>query len=206
MPDPALTILTAAAWPPGKRLAVFKTFGSSGKRTDRARIGRSCGLFGEDLTRAAFWAGDYRQAKKYAQDWLKASEELEKEPLPSTNNERVARKLERGQAIHDANMILGEIALSEGKVKEAAQFLVEAGKATDGLTLTSYGPDLALANDLLDKGERQAVLTFFEECRASWKIRRGSPSTSGPRLSRPARNRTSARVSNFISSACSVEN
>jgi len=124
----------------------------------------------QDLTRAAFWAGDYDQAREYAQDWLKASEYLEKEPPPATNNERLVRKQEQGQAIHDANMILGEIALSEGKVKDAAQFLIEAGKATDGKTLTSYGPDLALSNDLLDKGERQAVLTFFEECRAFWKI------------------------------------
>ena len=124
----------------------------------------------QDLTRAAFWAGDYDQAKKYAQDWLKASEYLEKEPPPATNNERLARKQVRGQAVHDANMILGEIALSELKVKDAAQFLIEAGKATDGMTLTSYGPDFALANDLLDKGERQAVLIFFEECRGFWKI------------------------------------
>lgn len=126
------------------------------------------------LTRAAFWAGDYELAKKHAQDWLKASEQLQQEPAPATHNERVTRKWDRGEAIHDANMILGEIALSEGKPKEAGKFLVEAGKVTDGLTLTSYGPDLALANDLLDEGEHQAVLTFFEECHVFWKIGRDS--------------------------------
>jgi len=112
--------------------------------------------------------------RKYAQDWLKASEELEKEPMPATQNERLARKWNRGQMIHDANMILGEIALSEGRTKEAGHFLIEAGKVTEGLTLTSYGPDLALANDLLDLGERQAVLTFFEECHVFWKTGRDS--------------------------------
>ena len=35
---------------------------------------------------------------------------------------------------------------------------------------TSYGPDLALANDLMDQSERQVVLTLFEKRRRFWKI------------------------------------
>ncbi len=35
---------------------------------------------------------------------------------------------------------------------------------------TSYGPDLALANDLMGQGERQVVLTLFEKRRRFWKI------------------------------------
>ena len=122
----------------------------------------------QKLTRAAFWAGESAQARAYAQDWLTASAQREQAPVPTTQNERHARSADRGDAIHDANMVLGEIALSEGKTKEAAAFLIEAGKATNGWTLTSYGPDLALVNDLLDLGERQAALTFFDECEVFW--------------------------------------
>jgi hypothetical protein len=131
---------------------------------------RTKSAFLQKLTRAAFWAGNYAQARTYAHDWLRVSAQLEQASAPLTQNQRFARAADRGDAIHDANMILGEIALSEGRIKEAGGFLIEAGKATNGWTLTSYGPDLALANDLLDQGERQAVLTFFEECRVFWKI------------------------------------
>lgn len=128
----------------------------------------------QNLTRAAFWAGEYAQAKTYAQDWLKATAQLEQGPAPATQNQRYTQGADRGDAIHDANMILGEVALSEGKNKEAGGFLIEAGKATNGWTLTSYGPDLALVNDLLDVSERQAVLTFFDECDVFWKTGRDS--------------------------------
>ena len=40
--------------------------------------------------------------------------------------------------------------------------------------LLGYGPDLALAKDLLDLGENQAVLTFFEECNVFWTTGRDS--------------------------------
>jgi hypothetical protein len=121
-----------------------------------------------DLTRAAFWAGEYQLAKTYTREWLEVAQQLQKAPEPATKNQRSAREADWGDAIHDANMILGEIALSESKTREAAAFLIEAGKATNGWTLTSYGPDLALVNDLLDLGERQAVLTFFDECDVFW--------------------------------------
>jgi hypothetical protein len=79
----------------------------------------------QKLTRAAFWAGEYTQARTYAQDWLKASAQLEQAPAPATQNQRHTRAADRGDAIHDANMILGEIALSEGKTKEG--LVISAG-------------------------------------------------------------------------------
>ncbi len=124
------------------------------------------------LTRAAFWAGDYALAKQYAQDWLKSSAEG-KPPLGG--NSQVTWEWNRNQAIHDANMIQGEIALSEGRIKEAGRCLVEAGKISGKtLTLSSYGPDLALVRDLLAAGERQAVIEFFDECGVLWTTKRGS--------------------------------
>ena len=154
-----------------KALACFQTawrdLAEGGRDTTNLKLRQS-------MTHAAFWAGEYDQAKKYALDWLKASAAMEQMPAAATHNERITRQWDRGEAIHDANMILGEIALSEGKTKEAGQFLIEAGKVTGGLTLSSYGPDLALAKDLLDLGENQAVLTFFEECNVFWTTGRDS--------------------------------
>jgi hypothetical protein len=36
-------------------------------------------------------------------------------------------------------------------------------------TLNSFGPDMSLAKDLLEAGERDSVLQFFDQCRAFWK-------------------------------------
>jgi hypothetical protein len=146
-----------------KALACFQAALKQLPESDRARP-----ELRQKLTRTAFWAVEYRQAKTYAREWLETAQQMESSPAPATQNQRHTRAADRGHAIHDANMILGEIALSEGRTKEATGFLIEAGKVTNGWTLTSYGPDLTLVNDLLNLGESQAVLTFFDECDVFW--------------------------------------
>jgi hypothetical protein len=37
----------------------------------------------------------------------------------------------------------------------------------------SFGPNMSLVKDLFEAGERQAVLTFLDECQAFWKMDRG---------------------------------
>ena len=39
--------------------------------------------------------------------------------------------------------------------------------------MNSFGPNMSLAKDLLEKGERQAVLDYFELCRKFWKMDNG---------------------------------
>ncbi len=75
----------------------------------------------------------------------------------------------KGQAVHDSNMVLGRIALKEGKTEDAKQYLLAAGASTGSPVLDSFGPNMSLAKDLLDKGEKDTVLQYFDLCRKFWK-------------------------------------
>jgi hypothetical protein len=39
--------------------------------------------------------------------------------------------------------------------------------------MNSFGPNMSLAKDLLEKGEREVVLEYFELCRKFWKLHTG---------------------------------
>ena len=73
-----------------------------------------------------------------------------------------------GNAVHRANLVLGQVALTEGRVDEAGRFLLEAGKTPGSPQLNSLGPSMKLAEDLLKIGERDVVLQYLENCRGFW--------------------------------------
>ncbi len=75
-----------------------------------------------------------------------------------------------GNAIHDGNMVLGLVALRQGSVENAKQYLLESARISGSPQLDSFGPDLTLAKELLQKGERDTVLEYFSLCRAFWKM------------------------------------
>jgi TonB family protein len=80
-----------------------------------------------------------------------------------------------GNAIHDGNMVLGLVALRQGSVENAKQYLLQSAKMSGSPQLDSFGPDLTLARELLQKGERAAVLEYISLCRTFWKL-------GGPKL------------------------
>ena len=73
-----------------------------------------------------------------------------------------------GNSIHFGNIILGKIAIRVGDVEGAKQFLKKAGLTPGSPSLNSFGPSMSLANDLLKKGELEAVLNYFDACRTFW--------------------------------------
>jgi len=75
-----------------------------------------------------------------------------------------------GQIIHDSHIVLGRVALRSGQVDEAKAHLIQAGKVTGGGTLTSFGPNMSLAKELFERGERDAVLQYLEECNMFWSF------------------------------------
>jgi TonB family protein len=75
-----------------------------------------------------------------------------------------------GTAIHDGNMVRGLVALRSGNVEQAAKDLIEAGKATGGPQLNSFGPNMILASELLEKGQRDAVLEYLSLCKKFWSM------------------------------------
>jgi len=73
-----------------------------------------------------------------------------------------------GNAIQDAHVVLGRIAVSEGRFDDAKRHLLAAGRSPGSPQMDSFGPNLSLAKDLLEKGERETVLEYFELCRRFW--------------------------------------
>jgi hypothetical protein len=76
-----------------------------------------------------------------------------------------------GQTIHDSHVVLGRVALRTGNLAEAKAHLQRAGQVTGGGTLTSFGPNMSLAKELLDRGERDVVVQYLEACAAFWPNR-----------------------------------
>jgi len=76
-----------------------------------------------------------------------------------------------GQTIHDSHVVLGRVALRTGNVAEAKAQLQQAAHVTGGGTLTSFGPNMSLAKELLERGERDAVVQYLEACEAFWPNR-----------------------------------
>jgi tetratricopeptide (TPR) repeat protein len=76
-----------------------------------------------------------------------------------------------GQTIHDSHVVLGRVELRAGNLAEAKAHLQQAGQVTGGGTLTSFGPNMSLAKELLERGERDAVMQYLEACAAFWPNR-----------------------------------
>jgi len=75
-----------------------------------------------------------------------------------------------GNAIHKANLALGHVALRNGKLSEAKMFLIEAGKTPGSPQLNSFGPNMTLAKELFNRGEKEVVLQYFDECDRFWEM------------------------------------
>ena len=106
----------------------------------------------DGLAEAAFGAGQSGDARLYAEMMLTTR--------PSRRG---------GEAhIHKANIVLGRLALAEDDVVTAKHHLLAAAKVSGAPTLGSFGPNMKLAADLLERGEREVVLEYFELCAAFW--------------------------------------
>ena len=105
-----------------------------------------------DLAKTAFAAGLIDDAKKLAAKMLDDD----------------AAGWNRGNRIHHGNLILGRIALSDGNVDEAKSRLLLAGKTDGSPQLNSFGPNMLLAKELLERGETAVVLEYFELCKKFW--------------------------------------
>lgn len=69
---------------------------------------------------------------------------------------------------HYGNIALGRIALAEGDVQRAVSYLLLARSAGGSPELNSSGPDTELARQLLEEGERESVLRYFDLCAGFW--------------------------------------
>ena len=71
--------------------------------------------------------------------------------------------------MHYGNITLGKIALAEGDVQGAASYLLLAGSAPASRRSILGGPDTSLAKQLLEEGEAESVLQYFDQCARFWE-------------------------------------
>lgn len=111
----------------------------------------------DDAAKENFVAGDIETAGKFANELLKLAPDFK-------------GNWNYGNAIQDGNLVLGRIAMRQGKVQEAGQYLLAAGASPGSPQMNSFGPNMSLAKDVLGKGQRDVVLQYFELCRKFWKM------------------------------------
>lgn len=102
----------------------------------------------------SFEVGQFDAAKKYSDELLAL--------VPKFGRD--------GNAIHDGNMVLGRLALHSGDVAEGKKYLLLAGATPGSPNLNSFGPNMSLAKDLIELGERESVLQYFEQCKKFWDM------------------------------------
>lgn len=73
-----------------------------------------------------------------------------------------------GNNVHYGNLALGRIALINGDVESAKEYLLEAGRTPGSPQLDSFGPNMELARQLLERGEKDVILQYFELCGKFW--------------------------------------
>jgi hypothetical protein len=115
------------------------------------------------LAVAAFDAGEYDKAELYARQLLTIAAQRPGYGSP-------------GLGVFFDNMIIGRVALRRDKnIALAKASLLAAGKSSGAPTLSCFGPNMSLAKDLIEAGERDVVLEYFTLCRNFWKMGQQKP-------------------------------
>jgi tetratricopeptide (TPR) repeat protein len=109
------------------------------------------------LATSAFEAGETATAQKYASELLISA--------PKFKND-----WNYGNALYEGNVVLGRLALERGDIAGAKEHLLAAGQTPGSPQLDSFGPNMTLAKELLEKGEREVVLTYLQSCVSFWKM------------------------------------
>jgi tetratricopeptide (TPR) repeat protein len=109
-----------------------------------------------DAAQAAFEAGDSARAAAWSTEMLTTAEKPE--------NGR-----DYSDEVHYGNIVLGRIALRQGDTTSAAAHLIKAGAVGGNPHLDSFGPNMMLAKELLERGTDQPVLEYLDACSKFWK-------------------------------------
>jgi len=65
--------------------------------------------------------------------------------------------------------VLGHVALVDGDENIACKELLLAGAVSGSPVLGSFDPDMSLAHELLQLGQRATVIEYFALCEIFWK-------------------------------------
>jgi tetratricopeptide (TPR) repeat protein len=113
-----------------------------------------------DLATSALQAGQIEKAQQYASELLASADKYKS-------------NWNYGNAVHKGNIVLGLVELRREDVSGAKEHLLAASLTPGSPQLDSFGPNMTLAKELLEKGEREAVLAYLQNCEEFWKMGRG---------------------------------
>ena len=147
---------------PGELAQLYRMFGIPGERIDdpAERAGETYKRVLEltrnaaarealagDMAQAAFKVGDFSGAAEFAKIHLQGKDRT---------------------AVQRANTILGRVALRAGDLQAAKHYLLDSSGPLAERDVSVSGPTLVLAKELLDQGERDAVIQYLENCSSLW--------------------------------------
>jgi hypothetical protein len=119
-----------------------------------------------NLTPAAFSAGDNEKAINYAEELMTVAKKTQSTPGFGSGN--------LGLATHISNNILGRIAFNNNEIDKAKEYLLASGQVIGKPpTLISFGPNMLLAKNLIEKGEGETAVKYFDLCANFWKMEDG---------------------------------
>jgi hypothetical protein len=102
--------------------------------------------------------GDCHRAERWAEEALQIPDAVAQIPWRSNSFPPDV------SAVHVGNIVLGKIALERTDLDEAERRLARAG------TSLASEPDFSLAQALLERGRRHAVVAYLDACREMWIV------------------------------------
>lgn len=108
------------------------------------------------VAKAAFEAGNLIKAKAYASRLLKKYGREKDFPFYD-------------DVVSEGHQALGRVALREGNVTRANAHLLDSAKIPGSGAFSIFGPDMTLAKELLEKGQKTAVIAYLHLCAKFWK-------------------------------------
>jgi hypothetical protein len=102
-----------------------------------------------------FWSGNYEESRKFT-------------ILLRDNINHFDSYTSRGQMRHDYHTLMGRHLLREGEVEQANSHLLQSIDVRPSAVMSSFGPNMELAMDLLKAGETDTVLEYLDGCAGFW--------------------------------------
>ena len=113
-----------------------------------------------DLAVFSIDVGKLTEARRYATELLQLAPKYSKD-------------WNYGNAMHKGHIAIGRVELRNNNLSGAAEELIEAGKTPGSPQLDSFGPNMILAKELLEKGDRESVIKYLDLCEKFWKMHGG---------------------------------
>jgi tetratricopeptide (TPR) repeat protein len=73
-----------------------------------------------------------------------------------------------GQSVIVGDTVLGHLAFDANNIEKAKEYLLKAGDVPSSPLLNLIDPGMSLAKLLIEKGERETAIRYFDECMQFW--------------------------------------